>query len=304
MIDITLIGTAALHPLPGRALTAALLSCGGHAILFDCGEGTQSAARAAGVNALGVDMIALTHYHGDHTFGLPGLLQTMNVQGRAAPLVITGPGDLKQALAPILALVGWTAYPIALVPMPGEGLRLPGWPDGARLSAFPTRHTVPSQGYVFELARAGRFDPERARALNVPQALWKTLQRGEKVNVGNRQVEPREVMGPPRKGIKFVFSGDTRPCERLVEAARDADLFICEATFADDAQAEAANRHGHTLFSQAGEMAARAGAKRLWLAHYSHMVEDPPAALLQAQARFPRAECGEDGKRITLRFEE
>ena len=304
MIDITLIGTAALHPLPDRALTAALLSCGGRAILFDCGEGTQSAARAAGVNALGVDMIALTHYHGDHTFGLPGLLQTMNVQGRTAPLVITGPGDLKQALAPILALVGWTGYPILLTPMPGEGLRLPGWPEGARLTAFPTRHTVPSQGYVFELARAGRFDPERARALNVPQAQWKTLQRGEKVNVSGRQVEPREVMGPPRKGIKFVFSGDTRPCERLVEAARDADLFICEATFADDTQAEAANQHGHTLFSQAGEMAARAGAKRLWLAHYSHMVEDPLAALPQAQAHFPGAACGEDGKRITLRFEE
>ena len=307
MLDVTLLGCAALMPLPERALTAALLSCAGHGILFDCGEGTQTAGRRAHANPLGVDVIALTHYHGDHTFGLPGLLQTMHVMGRRAPLLITGPEGLEAALAPILALVGRTDYPILPEPMPRDGLRLadrfPGWPERARLAAFPTEHRGPSQGYAFTLGRAGRFDPEKARALGVPQAQWRRLQAGEAAEGTSGPVTPEQVVGPERRGLKFVFSGDTRPCAALLEAARDADLFICEATFADDTQAEAVNRYGHTLFSQAGRLAARAGARRLWLAHFSQSVGDPVESLPLARAFFPDAECGEDGKRITLRFE-
>ena len=307
MIDITLLGTAALMPLPDRALTAALLSCGGHGILFDCGEGTQTAGRRARANPLGVDMIALTHYHGDHTFGLPGLLQTMHAMGRQAPLLITGPAGLREAMAPILALAGHTDFPVALEPVPEGGLdlpeRFPGWPARTRLAAFPTAHRGPSQGYAFTLGREGRFDPDRARALGVPQGLWRRLQAGETAEGTSGPVAPSEVVGPPRRGLKFVFSGDTRPCPALVEAARGADLMICEATFADEGVAEAINRHGHTLFSQAGAMAAEAGVQRLWLAHFSQAVGDPAEHLPLARAHFPAAECGEDGKRITLRFD-
>ena len=308
MIDITLIGTSALMPLPDRALTAALLRCGGRGILFDCGEGTQSAARAARANPLGVDLIALTHYHGDHTFGLPGLLQTMHVLGRTAPLTLTGPAGLEAAMAPILALAGHTDYPVRLMPLPAGGLPLadwfPGWPALARLSAFPTAHRCPSQGYAFTLGRAGRFDPERAAALGVPQALWSRLQRGEAVATATGAVEPAQVLGPPRRGLKYVFSGDTRPCPALTEAARDADLLICEATFGEDADAEAANACGHMVFSQAGQLAADAGAKRLWLAHFSQMLKTPEDYLPLARARFPAAECGADGLKLTLRFTE
>lgn len=307
MIDITLIGTSALVPLPDRALTAALLACGGHTILFDCGEGTQSAARRWHANPLGVDIIALTHYHGDHTFGLPGLLQTMNVMGRTAPLILVGPADLAGEMAPILTLVGRTDYPIRLLTLPEGGVRLaelcPGWPALARLAAFPTEHRVPSQGYSFTLDRAGRFDPERARALDVPQPLWKLLQRGETVDVDGARIEPAQVMGPARRGLKFVFSGDTRPCPALVEAAQGADLLICEATFGEDVDIDPANRHGHMVFSQAGRVAADAGAQRLWLAHFSQMLAEPADYLPLAQAAFPGAVCGEDGMRITLRFD-
>ena len=303
MLDITLLGTAALMPLPDRALTAALLSCQGRGILFDCGEGTQTAGRRFHANPLGVDVIALTHYHGDHTFGLPGLLQTMHVMGRTAPLLITGPEGLREALAPILALAGRTAFPIRLESLPAGGLKLaerfPGWPDSAVLEAFPTEHRGPSQAYALSLGRAGRFDPDRARALGIPQPLWRRLQRGESAG----GFEPGQVMGPPRRGLRFAFSGDTRPCPGLLEAARDADLLICEATFADDADAAAVNAYGHMVFSQAGRVAARAGARRLWLAHFSQMIEDPQACLPLARAGFPAAECGGDGRRITLRFD-
>ena len=136
MIDVTLLGTAALFPLPERALTAVFLSCGGRSILFDCGEGTQTAARKARVSIMKTDLVALTHYHGDHVFGLPGLLQTMHSFGRERPLYITGPAGLREALAPLLYLAGGTCFEVRLT----ENVALPGFPAGAALTGFPTEH--------------------------------------------------------------------------------------------------------------------------------------------------------------------
>lgn len=308
MIDITLLGTSALLPLPDRALTAVLLSCAGRAILFDCGEGTQTAARKAHASLMRTDVIALTHYHGDHVFGLPGLLQTMGSLNREAPLLITGPAGLHQAVSPLLRLAEWLPFPVTLREMPMEGLVLhalfPLWPSLARLTAFPTRHRVVSQGYAFTLGRMGKFLPEKARAYGIPQACWKTLQQGESVCVDGRAYTPDQVLGPDRKGLTFVFSGDTAPCDTLTEAARDADLLICEATYGEDDQAPLAAQYGHMTFSQAGQTAADAGAKSLWLAHFSQRMEEPALYLPCAQARFPQALCGEDGMHTTLTFQD
>ena len=297
-----------MAPIPERALTSALLTCAGRSVLFDCGEGTQTAARRAGVSLMKADLIALTHYHGDHIFGLPGLLQTMNCLGRTEALWITGPRGLEEAMAPILTLTGGVGYPIRLTALPEEGLilsRLRGeWPDGAELRAFPTEHRVSSQGYCFTLNRAGRFLPEAARALGVPVELWRLLQKGQSVQVGADVVSPEQVMSAPRKPLKFVFSGDTTACDSLTRAAEGADLLICEATYAEDEQAALAEERGHMTFSQAAALAAAAGVKRLWLSHYSQRIEDPRACLGIASAIFSDAECGEDGMRATLRFEE
>ena len=307
MITVTLLGTSALIPLPDRAETAAQLVCGGHSILFDCGEGTQTAARKAGVSLMKTDVIALTHYHGDHIFGLPGLLQTMGVMGRTQPLTIVGPGAVEQELEPILALTGWLPYALRLVTIPEEGVVLnrlsEGWPDGARLIPVPTVHRVVSQGYAFVLPRAGKFQPEKAKALGVPTNQWRFLQKGECVQVGEETILPEMVMGAPRKGLKVVFSGDTAICETLETASAEADLLLCEATYGENDQEELAVSHGHMNFAQAGALAAKAGVKRLWLMHYSQMVEEPLDYLPNAQAFFPGAECGVDGKTITLRFE-
>ena len=307
MIDVTLIGTSALLPLPDRALTAALLTVNGRSILFDCGEGTQSAARRAGVSLMKTDLIALTHYHGDHIFGLPGLIQTMNVLGRTEPLFITGPEGLVEALGPILELAGPTGYEIRLIELPEEGLGLSSlngnWPDGAKLTAFKTEHTVPSRGWCFTLSRAGRFLPERAAELGVPRELWGLLQAGQSVRVGERAVLPSEVLGEARRGLKFVFTGDTKACASLAAAAEGADLMIADATYGENGQAALAADHGHMNFAQAAATAAEAGVRELWLAHYSQMIREPEEYLQNAKELFENTVCGRDGMSAVLRFE-
>ena len=287
MLTITLLGTAATMPLPDRALSAAFAACGGHGLLWDCGEGTQAAAHRAGVNLMRADAICLTHYHGDHIFGLPGLLQTLGAQGRTRPLALLGPEGLPDIWAAVRALTGPLPYPVKpQVLMPGQPLALDalseGWPAGARLVPFATKHRVKSLGYRLELPRAGKFSPEQARALGVPVQQWKLL----------------------RRGLSVVFSGDTAACPGLLQAAQDADLLLCDATYALPEQEAQARQWGHSTFGQSAALAAQAGAKRLWLTHYSPMITDPEEYAEQAQGIFPAAECGFDGKSITLQYEE
>lgn len=308
MIEITLLGTSALVPLPDRAQTAVLLKCAGHSILFDCGEGTQTAARKAQVSLSKIDLIALTHYHGDHIFGLPGLLQTLSaLQGRTAPLYITGPKGLHEELAPILKLVGWISYEVRLMELPVEGLSLstlfPGWSVEAKLTPFPTRHRVPSQGYTFTLERAGRFQPEKARSLGIPPRYWGALQKGQTVAVNERLFQPEQVLGEARKGLKFAMTGDTCLFPGLADAVRGADLLICDATYGENQQAQLALDHGHMNFAQAGQLASEAGAGCLWLAHYSQMIDQPTDFLPNAQAFFQNTVCGEDGMTALLEFD-
>ena len=308
MLTITLLGTAATMPLPDRALTAAVAECGGHSLLLDCGEGTQTAARRAGVNLMKLDAICLTHYHGDHIFGLPGLLQTLGCQGRTRPLTLYGPKGLGEVWAALRVLTGPLPYPVCPEVLDAPATlrtRFGGWPQGAKLTPVPTRHRVTSQGYRLDLPRAGRFSPEKARALGVPVQQWKALQQGQSVALADgSRAAPESVLGPARQGLSFLFSGDTAPCAALEQAAAGVDLLLCDATYALPEQAAQAKQYGHSTFGQSAALAAKAGAKRLWLVHYSPMITDPEEELAQAQSLFPAAECGFDGKSIALQYEE
>lgn len=305
MIDFTLIGTAATMPLPDRALSSAVLRCGGRTILFDCGEGTQSAARKAHVSLMKTDLIALTHYHGDHIFGLPGLLQSMNCLGRTDTLYITGPSGLDENLAPMLKLAGELEYDVKLI---SGNLQMNAlhhaWPKSAVLTPFSTKHRVASCGYIFNLARPSRFLPEKAIEYGIPMKLWSELQSGNEITLNGSTIKPCMVTGEPRKGLRIVFSGDTSVCESLQDAARDADLLVCDATYGEDDQAGLAEIYGHSTFSQAGKLAKEAGAHMLWLTHYSQMIKNTDEYIINARAYFPDAECGYDGKTLKLAFKD
>lgn len=306
MLDIHLLGTAATMPLPGRALSAAALTCSGRAILFDCGEGTQLALHESPVSPVRIDLICLTHYHGDHYFGLPGLLQTMGTLNRTEPLWITGPDGLEEALQPVLAMAEEQPFPIHLLPMPEKGLMLHSlctrWPEEAMLTAFPTQHRIVSQGYRFDLGRKRRFHAARAEALDIPRPMWRMLQNGQDIAIDGCTVTPDMVCGPARRGLRCVFTGDTMACDAVLQAAQEADLLIMDATYAEDTHADKALLYGHSTFSQTAALAEQAGVKRLWLTHYSAMIKEPEAFLPLAQAHFPAALCGRDGLHLTLNF--
>ena len=243
MLTITLLGTAATMPLPERALTAAVAECGGHSLLLDCGEGTQTAARRAGVNLMRADAICLTHYHGDHIFGLPGLLQTLGAQGRTRPLVLLGPEGLLEVWRAVYALTGPLPYAVKpLVCRAGQPVALDalsdGWPAGATLLPVATKHRVRSLGYRLDLPRAGRFDPEKARALGVPVTQWRLLQRGQAVPLAERMVQPAEVLGSgndarfaalltaaDKLGIQYIATGH----HARVELGSDGVHTVCPA---------------------------------------------------------------------------
>ena len=266
-------------------------------------------ARRAGVNLMKLDAICLTHYHGDHIFGLPGLLQTLGCQGRERPLTIYGPEGLGEVWPALRTLAGPLPYPVRAVQLDTDPIDLTtlssGWPAGAQLTPFRTRHRVPSRGYRLDLPRAGRFDPAKARALNVPVPAWKLLQRGQSIPLENGAVvTPADVLGPARRGLRFVFSGDTAPCPALEQAAQNADLFLCDATYPDNEQEAQAKQWGHSTFAQGAAIAKKADVRRFWLMHYSPMILEPEAALPNAQAVFPAAECGFDGKQIILQYDE
>ena len=203
MVTVTLLGCGGTQPLPDRALSALTVSVGGATLLLDCGEGTQTALRRWGVSAYRITHILLTHYHGDHILGLPGLLQTLASLGRTAPLTITGPAGLDAVAAPVSALAG----PLPFAVHWQEAGDAPFGAGPLTVTPVPLQHRVPCCGYALHLPRAGRFDPTRARAAGIPVSLWGRLQAGESVD----GFTPDQVLGPARRGLTVVYATDTRP---------------------------------------------------------------------------------------------
>lgn len=291
MVDVCLLGSGGMMPLPGRWLTAMLWRHQGRLILVDCGEGTQIPFRQAGWGFHTLDAICLTHYHADHTAGLPGLLLTVASSGRTEPLCLYGPPGLRQLVGCLAGFVPGLPFPLILTELPADA-PVSFSVGKVGISTLPADHRVPCLSYRFDVRRAGRFDAARARALCIPLPLWKRLQNGETVTEDGRVLSPELVMGPLRRGIRVGYCTDTRPTPALPEFMRGCDLLVCEGLYADDALAQKAGDRGHMIFSQAADIAARSGSRELWLTHFSPSLPDPEVFLPAARRIFPHTRAG------------
>jgi len=294
-LRIVFLGTAASVPTNDRSLPSIVVQREGDIIMFDCGEGTQRQMIKAKIGLNRNMVIFITHMHGDHVLGLPGVIQTMSLFGRDKPLKIYGPPGIRDFLESTFRTVKfWLGFPVEVFEVEREGLVYES--RDYEVQAAWAEHSVQSLAYAFiEKPRPGRFHPERAMALGVPKGpLWSALQRGVDVTLPDgRVVRSLEVMEPPRPGRKIVYSGDTRPSDRVADLARGADVLIHEATLGDEL-AEKAAEDGHSTPSEAAGIALKANVKLLVLTHISARYSDPKVLLEQARKIFPNTHIPSD----------
>jgi len=299
MIDVCLLGTGGMMPLPDRALTSLYVRNDGRVVLIDCGEGTQTAIRRAALRFKPIDAILITHFHADHISGLPGLLLTLGNEGRTEALHIYGPEGLNRVVNGLCMIAGELPYAICLHELP-VGKQSHFSCAGLEVDAFPLDHGMVCFGYRLEKKRPGRFDPVRAKERGIPVQLWSRLQRGESLE-GYR---PEDVLGEPRRGIRLLYATDTRPVPYLQELGKNADLLILEGMFGDPEKLERAVESRHMLMSEAAQIAWEADACRMWLTHFSPANPEPEIFLESLQDIFPGTVIGTDGLYTQLRFAE
>jgi ribonuclease Z len=297
-LDVVFLGTAGSVPTARRAPSATLLRRGGDRILLDCAEGTQRQLLRSTLGLVDVDMVLFSHYHGDHVLGLPGLLKTYGLRGRERGLELYGPPGLRDLLRVFAPLVGRLPFPLHAREL-AAGDAIPG--DGYELVAHAAEHRVPAVAWALvEASRPGRFDVAAARARGVPEGpLFGRLQRGEDVTLPDGSlVAAGEVVGPSRRGRRLVFSGDTRPCADVREAATGADLLVHEASFVSE-DAERAAETWHSTAAAAAELARDCDVALLALTHLGARAA-PRQVKDEARARFPRTVVPRDLDIIVL----
>jgi ribonuclease Z len=298
-LDIVFLGTSASAPTAGRAPTALLVRRGGDRLLFDCAEGTQRQLMRSSLGLPDIESIFLTHYHADHTLGLP---KTFALRGRETALTVYGPPGLRELLGDLRRVFGKVAYPLETVEVrPGEALER----DGYRILVFPVHHGVSAVGYAIdEPDRPGEFDADAADALGIPFGPERgALQRGESVTLPDGNVvTPDTVVGAARRGRRIVLSGDTAPVDTVRVLAEGADVLVHEATFSEE-ERERAEETLHSTARQAGEIAAAAGVRLLALTHFSPRYLGPEL-LEEAQAVFPATVAPRDYDVIEVPFAE
>ena len=301
MLDVCLLGCGGMMPLPYRWLTSLMTRYNGSSLLIDCGEGTQIAIKEKGWSFKPIDVICFTHYHGDHISGLPGLLLTRGNADRREPLTLIGPKGLERVVTALRVIAPGLPFPIYCVEI--EGTEQTFEMNGYRLKAFRVNHNVLCYGYALEIDRAGKFDPERAKAEQIPQMYWKHLQKGETVEYEGRILTPDLVLGPPRKGIKLTYTTDTRPTDSIRENAKGSDLFICEGMYGEKEKIAKAREYKHMTFYEAAQLAKDAQVKEMWLTHYSPSLTRAEEYMDDVRKIFPAAKAGKDKMSAELNFE-
>lgn len=302
MLDVCLLGTGGMMPLPYRWLTSLMMRYNGHGILIDCGEGTQVALKEKGWSPKPIDIMCFTHYHADHISGLPGMLLTMGNAERTEPLLMIGPKGLARVVSALRVIAPELPFEIEYLELT-ENFQTIEFED-FRLEAFRVNHNVTCYGYNMVIDRIGKFQVEKAMELGLEKQLWGKLQKGETVEQNGNIYTPDMVLGAPRKGLKVTYTTDTRPTEGIVEHAAEADLFICEGMYGEPDKLEKAKEYKHMTFYEAAEMAKRARVKEMWLTHYSPSLPRPEDYMKAVKKIFPDAVAAKDGRTVELKFED
>ena len=299
-LTVFLLGTSGSIPTPTRSCPAVALRRNGEILLFDCGEGTQVQMVKAGLSVMKISKVFITHLHGDHFLGLAGIVQTLSLWGREKKLEVYCPAEESERLRRYLEIPRYTlTFELAVEGLqPGEEVRGEDW----RVLTARASHPVPSLAYAFvEDDRPGHLDLQKALSLGLkPGPQLKLLKAGESLKLPDgRVIKPEDVIGPPIRGRKVVYVGDTSPTEELIEFSKGADLLIFDSTFAEELSGKA-RENSHSTCVQAAEVACRAGVKKLVLFHISPRYEDPSVLLSQASKIFPETIIAQDLLRIEI----
>jgi ribonuclease Z len=279
MLRVTFLGTGGSLPTPDRNPSAIMINREGELMLFDCGEGTQQQMMRAKTGMKALTSIFITHFHADHILGIPGLIQTMSFHGRTEPLKIYGPHHVHE-FTRILSSLGYykLKFEVEAIDLePGDIIKR----DGYSIHVVKTEHSVPSLGYaLIEDERPGKFNRQKAIDLGVsPGPLFSKLHKGESVEVNGKTINSKEVVGKPRSGRKIVYTGDSRPCESILQISKNADLLIHDSTLTKDQQ-DWAIESMHSTAEEAATLAKKADVFNLVLTHLSSRYSDDSTPIL------------------------
>ncbi|GAA0721049.1 ribonuclease Z [Clostridium malenominatum] len=286
--------------MPKRYLSSLLINYRGSKILIDCGEGTQVSMKILGTGFKTIDIICITHGHGDHTVGLPGLLATIGNSGRTEPLTIIGPEGIREIIKGIRVIIPYLPYEINIIENPKEIVEV----GDIAISAMELEHSISCLGYSFYVKRKAKFNVEKAIENNIPKILWSKLQKNEKVIYEGKTYEANMVLGDERKGIKISYITDTRPILPIVDFIKESDLFICEGTYGDEEDLHKAIKNKHMTFSEAAKLAKEGEVLELLLTHFSPAMINAEEYKKNATEIFRNTIIGEDRLVKRLNFKE
>jgi ribonuclease Z len=302
ILDVCLLGTGGMMPLPYRWLTSLMARYNGTSILIDCGEGTQIAMKEKGWSPKPIDIMCFTHYHADHISGLPGMLLTMGNAEKTTPLTIIGPKGLARVVNALRVVAPELPFELQYIEITENEQSFEF--DGFRIEAFRVNHNVICYGYNIVIDRKGKFNLENALGLGIERKYWGILQNGQSVELDGKLYTPDMVMGEARKGIKVTYCTDSRPTEGIIKNAKNADLFICEGMYGEPDKKEKAKEYKHMTFYEAADLAVKANVTKMWLTHYSPSLTRPEEYKKEVQAIFPQTYIAKDGWSEELMFEE
>ena len=300
MLDLCLLGTGGMMPLPNRWTTSLLTRYNGSSLLIDCGEGTQVALKNSGWSFKPIDIICITHFHADHVAGLPGFLLTMGNAERTEDLLIIGPKGIERVVNSLRVIAPELPFKIKFRELTEDFETIEV--NGYVIEAFRVNHKVICYGYTIKINRQGKFDAEAAKSMGIPLKLWSKLQRGDTITEDGHTFTPEMVLGPPRKGIKVTYCTDTRPVPAISQNAKGADLFICEGMYGEPDKESKAREYKHMTMYEAARLAKEADVNEMWLTHYSPSLVRPDEYLPKVRSVFERTKMPRDGWNKTIDF--